>query len=177
MANSFVALPVIPRVWASGGTTQSPIPENATGTNRASYQEGFPVKTATPVADGGIPPNRLDFNGMGTIFTSYAYAMQEGWVPTYDSTVSSKIGGYPKGAVLWIMSNGVPQYAVRSTVANNTNNPASNMTGWQVCSINPTGAAMTGTLSNQSAAQLRNIEIVSSEPASGTNGVIYAIAE
>ena len=181
MANSFVSLPLIPRLWASGGSTQSPIPENATGSNRASYQEGFPAITSQPITDDpqttGLPPNRLDFNGMGTIFTSYAYAMQEGWIPTYDSTVSSKIGGYPKGAILWIMSNGVPQYAVRSTVANNTNNPSSNMTGWEIATINPKGAQMTGTFSNQNSAQIRNIEIVSSEPATGTNGTIYCIAE
>lgn len=177
MASSFVSLPVIPRIWASGGQTQNPIPENATGTNRASFQEGWSSVTSTPIDDGGVPPNRLDFNGLGTLFTSYAYAMQEGWVPTYDSTVSSKIGGYPKGAILWIMSNGVPQYAVRSTVANNTNNPSSNMTGWEIATINPKGAQMTGTLSNQNSAQIRNIEIVSSEPATGTNGTIYCIAE
>ena len=95
----------------------------------------------------------------------------------YDSTISGYLGGYPKGAILWIVSNGIPQYAVRSTVNNNTNNPASNMTGWEKLTINPAGDAMTGTLSNVNSAQVRNIEFVTQEPTTGTNGTIYAIIE
>lgn len=174
---SFITLPLIPRVWASGGQTQSPIPEQATGTNRASYQEGFPEKTSTPIADGGIPPNRLDFNGMGTIFTAYAYAIQQGQYTTFDSSVSSKIGGYPLGAILWYVDNGTPKYLVQSLVANNTTSDLTDTTKWQPLTLNPMGMAMLGTLSDQSAAQVRNIEIVNSEPATGVDGTIYAIAE
>ena len=106
---SFITLPLIPRIFASGGQTQNPIPENATGTNRASFQEGWPTVTSTPIADGGIPPNRLDFNGLGTLLTAYAYALQQGQYTTFDSTVSTKIGGYPQNAVLWYVSSGVPK--------------------------------------------------------------------
>lgn len=173
----FITLPLIPRIWASGGQTQSPIPEQSTGTNRASYQDGFPSVTSTPIADGGIPPNRLDFNGMGTIFTAYAYAMQQGQYTTFDSSVSSKIGGYPLGAVLWYVDNGVPKYLVQSLVANNTTSDLTDTTKWQPLTLNPMGMAMLGTLSNQSSAQVRNIEIVNSEPSTGADGTIYCIAE
>lgn len=174
---AFITLPLIPRIWASGGQTQSPIPEQSTGTNRASYQDGFPSVTSTPIPDGGIPPNRLDFNGMGTIFTAYAYAIQQGQYTTFDSSVSAKIGGYPLGAILWYVDSGVPKYLVQSLVANNTTSNLTDTTKWQPLTINPMGMAMLGTLSNQSAAQIRNIEIVNSEPATGVDGTIYAIME
>ena len=157
---AFITLPLIPRIWASGGQTQNPIPEQSTDSNRASFQDGFPAVTSTPIADGGIPPNRLDFNGMGTIFTAYAYAIQQGQYTTFDSSVSAKIGGYPLGAILWYVDNGTPKYLVQSLVANNTTSDLTDTTKWQPLTINPTGMAMLGTLSNQSAAQIRNIEIV-----------------
>lgn len=176
---AYITLPLIPRLWASGGQTQNPIPEQATGTNRASYQEGFPEKTSLPITDDpsttGVPPNRLDFNGMGTIFTAYAYAFQQGQYPTFDSSVSTKIGGYPQNAILWYFSSGIPQYLVRSKVANNTQSDLTNTTYWEPLTLNPKGFAMTGTLTDQSAAQVRNIAIVNSEPSTGVDGTIYCI--
>lgn len=173
----FLTLPIIPRPWASGGQTQDPIPADATGTNRASFQEGWPEITSTPIADGGIPPNRLDFNGLGTLLTSYAYAWQQGQFVTFDEKVSNAIAGYPKGAVLWYVVNGAPQYLVQSLVANNTNSNLADTSVWQPLTISPMGMAMLGTLANQSAAQLRNIQIVDAEPTTGVNGTIYAIIE
>ena len=172
---AFITLPLIPRLWASGGQTQDPFPEQSTGTNRASYQDGFPAVTSEPIADGGIPPNRLDFNGMGTVFTAYAYAIQQGQYPTFDSSVSTKIGGYPQNAILWYFYGGVPQYLVRSKVANNTQSDLTNTTYWEPLTLNPKGFAMLGTLTDQSAAQVRNIEIVNSEPSTGVDGTIYCI--
>ena len=178
MSSSFTSLPLIPRIFASGGTTQDPIPETvAEGSNRASYQMGWPEVTSTPIDEGGIPPNRLDFNGLGTLLTTYLYALQNGQYITFNSSVSTKIGGYPLNAVLWYINNGVPQYMVRSLVANNTTSDLTDTTKWQPVTLNPMGMAMLGTLSSQTAAQVRNIEIVNDEPATGTNGTIYAIAE
>lgn len=176
MASSFTTLPKIQQPFANGGQ-KADIPNSATGTNRASMQEGWNSITSTPIADGGTPPNRLDFNGLGYMATVLLYFLQQGGFIQYDSTISGYIGGYPKGAVLWVVSNGVPQYAVRSTINNNTNNPASSMTGWEKLTINPAGDSMSGTLSNVNNAQIRNIEFVTQEPTTGTNGTIYAIIE
>lgn len=173
MASSFETLPKIQQPFANGGQ-RAEIPNGATGTNRASMAEGWNDITSTPIDDGGVPPNRLDFNGLGYMATVLLYFMQQGGFFQYDSTISGYLGGYPKGAILWIVDNGVPQYAVRSTIANNTNNPASNMTGWEKLTINPSGDAMAGMLTNANAAQLRNIELVTQEPVTGTDGVIYA---
>lgn len=176
MASSFTTLPKIQQPFANGGQ-RADLPNSATGTNRASLQEGWNSITSTPIDEGGTPPNRLDFNGLGYMATVLLYFLQQGGFIQYDSTISGYIGGYPKGAVLWIVSNGVPQYAVRSTINNNTNNPASSMTGWEKLTINPAGDSMTGTLSNVNNAQIRNIEFVTQEPTTGTNGTIYAIIE
>lgn len=177
MAQAFITLPLIPRPFADGGDKQAPIPSAATGTNRASFQEGWPTITSTPVSEGGIPPNRLDFNGLGYLLSIYAYAMQQGQTVTFDADVSNQIGGYPKGAVLWYIVNGIPQYLVASLVDNNTTANLTDTTKWQPITINPAGFAMLGTLANQSAAQVRNIEIVTSEPTTGVDGTIYAVIE
>ena len=176
MASSFQTLPKIQQPFANSGQ-KAEIPNAATGTNRASMQEGWNSITSTPIDQGGTPPNRLDFNGLGYMATALLYFMQQGGFITYDSTISGYLGGYPKGAILWVVDNGVPQYAVRSTANNNTANPASDMTGWEKLTINPSGDAMSGTLSDVNAAQIRNIELVNAEPATGTDGVIYAIIE
>lgn len=174
MASSFQTLPKIQQPFANAGQ-RAEIPNAATGTNRASLAEGWNDITSTPIEDGGVPANRLDFNGLGYLATVLLYFMQQGGFFQYDSTISGYLGGYPKGAVLWVVDNGVPQYAVRSTVNNNTANPANDMTGWEKLTINPAGDAMSGSLSNVNSAQIRNIELVSSEPVSGTDGVIYAV--
>ena len=176
MASSNITLDIIPQPWANGGQHAS-IPNSSTGTNRASFQEGWGIITSTPVDDGGVPPNRLDFNGLGYLATAVAYFLQNGGFYTFDSTVSAQIGGYPQGAVLWYVNGGVPQYMVVSLVANNTTSDLTDTTKWQPLTLNPNGFAMLGTLSDVTAAQVRNIEIVNSEPATGVDGTIYAVVE
>ena len=176
MASSFQSVPKLQQPFANGGNRRD-IPNGATGTNAASLTEGWNSITSTPVEQDGVPPNRLDFNQLGYIATAFLCFMQQGGFMQYDSTISGYLGGYPKGAILWVVNNGIPQYAVRSTINNNTNNPASNMTGWEKLTINPSGDAMSGTLSNVNSAQVRNIELVTAEPTTGTNGTIYAIID
>lgn len=182
MANSFVVLPIIPQPFAGGGS-RATIPDGATGTNRASFQEGWGDITSKPIADGGIPPNRLDFNGLGYLATVFAFAWQQGKFWTFEQDVSNAIGGYPKGAVLWVKdANGLPLYMVQSLIANNTYNFVSTPSyidnaKWRKLSLNPLGDAMIGTLSDVKVAQLRNIEIVDEEPSTGVDGAIYMIAE
>lgn len=173
----FLTLPVIPRPFASGGDYQAPIPDDSTGTNRASFQDGWPEITSTPIADGGLPPSRLDFNGLGNLLTAYAFAMQQGQYITYSAAVAQKIGGYPKGAILWYIKENVPQYLVQSLIPNNNNADLTDTAVWQPLTINPMGMAMLGTLLDPLAAQLRNIEIVEEAPTTGVDGTIYCTIE
>lgn len=95
--------PIIPRAFAHGGE-KATIPQSDTGlaSNRASYIKGFPSITSESLADGGIPPARVDFNGIGYDTSSWLSYFQKGGVIQYDSNVATAIGGYPQNARLWV---------------------------------------------------------------------------
>lgn len=66
----------------------------------ASFVDGFPPLTMTPVAAGGIPPFGGDFNGiLNAITLSLRWACAGGQY-SYSSSFSDAVGGYPKGAML-----------------------------------------------------------------------------
>ncbi|MEG2172386.1 MAG: hypothetical protein RRY29_03900, partial [Desulfovibrionaceae bacterium] len=45
---------------------------------RASLADGFPIVTSQPIEAGGIPPDRLDFNGILNQLSQYAFWQQSG---------------------------------------------------------------------------------------------------
>ena len=99
------------------------IPNAATGSNLASLQEGFPAITELPASQGGIPPERQDFNGAMNLNSQFYFAFQNGWWPTFTQEVSDAIGGYPQGAVLWLFDTENKVYTpLLSLVGNNTYN-------------------------------------------------------
>ena len=101
------------------------IPTMATGTQAASLEEGFPAITSTPISEGGIPPQRTDFNGLGYLLSSQYYYLQNGGRFTFNQEVSDAIGGYPQGAILQY-TNGATSYQVISLINNNTYNFVNN---------------------------------------------------
>ncbi|MGB3434886.1 hypothetical protein [Achromobacter sp.] len=66
----------------------------------ASFTDGFPPLTMTPLAAGGVPPYGADFNGILNFLSAAARWGQAGAGYPYDAAFSAAIGGYPKGAVL-----------------------------------------------------------------------------
>lgn len=99
------------------------IPNAATGSNLASLQEGFPAITELPASQGGIPPERQDFNGAMNLNSQFYFAFQNGWWPTFTQEVSDAIGGYPQGAVLWLFDTENKVYTpLLSLAGNNTYN-------------------------------------------------------
>ncbi len=96
-------------------------PQNAT------QDEGFPEVTQTPISAGGIPPERKDFNGILNLYGQHIVHLNKGLPYEFDAAFATAIGGYPLHARI-MLSNGD---IVRNTVANNTNNPNSNMEGWK----------------------------------------------
>lgn len=76
-----------PRPFAANGS-RAAIPDQATETGRADFVNGFPLETQLPVEAGGIPPNRLDFNGILNMVSSFLWWMQSGgqwnWSATLD---------------------------------------------------------------------------------------------
>jgi hypothetical protein len=120
MANSIPSFTKIPIPFANNGDKNT-IPQNATGTNLASFSEGFPEITSQPIDNGGQPPTRQDFNGIGNALSNNISYLQQGGIFTFDPSISSAIGGYAQGAILSYINNG-KLYKLISLVNNNTYN-------------------------------------------------------
>lgn len=96
--------------------------QNATGTDTSSINLGFLPITSEPLDEGGIAPERTDFNGMFYLATDQRVFLQNGGLITYNTDVATSIGGYPQGAILtYIDNNGTFSY-VESLVDNNQYN-------------------------------------------------------
>ena len=111
-----------PHVFASsaaGSLVSSPIPDTvAGGAGHLSWQQGIPSECMTL---GGIPPFGAEVNALYQQMSAWSQWQQAGGPVFYDSTFSSEIGGYPKGAVLAVP--GLPSAYYISTVENNTSAP------------------------------------------------------
>jgi len=94
----------------------------------ASYTDGFPPLTFTPIAAGGVPPFGADFNGILNALSAWVlWFTATGSAAPWNSTYSTAIGGYPKGAR-------IPKATLDgfwlNTVENNTTNPDTGGAGW-----------------------------------------------
>ncbi|MGE4845903.1 hypothetical protein, partial [Yersinia enterocolitica] len=105
-------------------------PTTPTGDNSASYNSGFPPITMLLKAAGGLPPKGQDMNQILYELSSLARWASAGALNVFDSTFSSSISGYPKGAVL---SNSTFTGCWLNTTDANTANPENTdgtLTGW-----------------------------------------------
>ena len=66
----------------------------------ASFTDGFPPLTATPIAAGGVPPSVGDINGSLNILSQHTAFLNAGGVYRFDAALSTAIGGYPVSFVL-----------------------------------------------------------------------------
>ena len=74
------------QAFANNGA-KATIPNTTTTAGRASLSQGFPTETSMPLAQGGVPPRREDFNGILYTLSSYALFQQAGGKFTYDARV------------------------------------------------------------------------------------------
>lgn len=88
----------------------------------ASFTDGFPPLTMTPIAAGGIPPAGQDFNGILNAITQAVRWSCAGGLYGYDSSFSDQIGGYPQGSILQSAAGDILWL---SAVDNNGSDPAS----------------------------------------------------
>lgn len=93
----------------------------------ASFTDGFPPLTMTPLAAGGVPPYGADFNGILNFLSAAARWQQAGGAYPYDAAFSAAIGGYPQGAMLK-KSLGAGYWL--NLAENNTTNPDSGGANW-----------------------------------------------
>ncbi|NTF54939.1 hypothetical protein G6L12_08535 [Agrobacterium rhizogenes] len=114
----------IPFGASAGGGFIRTIPQASqigTQDGAASLTDGFPPVTFLPVGSGGTPPWGQDFNGILNQITEWSQWQNAGGLVIYDSTFSTSIGGYPKGAIL--ASSASPGFIWMSTADDNTTNP------------------------------------------------------
>ena len=116
--------------FASNGTKNSIPATTSVGdpTNKASYLVGFPTVTMTPKSAGGLPPFGRDMNGILYDITAEIQYRQAGGRYPFDSSFSTAIGGYGKGAVVQradLLGSWVSQ------ANNNTTSPETSSTLWQ----------------------------------------------
>ena len=117
--------------WANGDSSKTnpiPVPSQESITpGAASWATGFPPLCDTRLSDGGIPPSMQDMNGGLYQMSAVDVWMCLGGSFPYNSTFSTAIGGYPKGARI-LMASGEGYW--RSTVDNNLTDPDTSGAGW-----------------------------------------------
>lgn len=93
--------------------------QTATGTDTSSINAGFLPITSEPLDDGGVAPERTDFNGMFYLSTDQRVFLQNGGVITYNADVATAIGGYPQDAILGYIDTSGNFGFVKSLINNN----------------------------------------------------------
>ena len=124
---------LLSKAWASDGLKNS-IPNTRNSgmpQERATYADGFPSITMTPISTGGKPPSGKDMNGVLYEISAHTVWQNQGGRYRFDQAFCDAIGGYPKGAVL---INDTLDTEYISLVDANTHNPNSgNNTGkWAI---------------------------------------------
>jgi len=120
----------IPFANSAGSSYKNTIPQASQvgiTNGKASLTDGFPPLTFQPISSGGVPPFGADFNGILYEITAIQQWQEAGGHFTYDSSFSTTIGGYPKGAIL--QSANLAGLWV-STADSNTTNPDTGGAGW-----------------------------------------------
>lgn len=109
-----MAIPSFPsnffkRIFASGGNYKI-IPETDAGTGRASQDLGFPNETQLPLSQGGVAPNRTDFNGLFYMLSAFAFWQQSGGQAIYNTTLDYTVPNivYHNGKLWWCLANNGP---------------------------------------------------------------------
>ena len=124
---------LLSKAWASDGLKNS-IPNTRNSgmpLEGATYADGFPSITMTPISTGGKPPSGKDMNGVLYEISAHTVWQNQGGRYRFDQAFCDAIGGYPKGAVL---INDTLDTEYISLVDANTHNPNSgNNTGkWAI---------------------------------------------
>lgn len=118
----------------NGSKNTIPVPSQILITpGAASFNDGFPPLTMTPVSSGGIPPSGLDMNGVLFDISAPAVWFCAGAGFPFDSAFSTAIGGYPKGSRV-LAATGAGYWLC--TADNNGSNPDTGGSGWSLQGVN-----------------------------------------
>ncbi|MBD9384860.1 hypothetical protein IB258_26710 [Achromobacter sp. ACM02] len=137
----------------------------------ASFTDGFPPLTMTPLAAGGVPPYGADFNGILNFLSAAARWQQAGGAYPYDSAFSTAVGGYPQGAMLR-KSVGAGYWL--NLVENNTANPDAGGANWIAlpAGIASTAEAEVGTDDTRAMTPFKVFQAIARKVVQATESVI-----
>ncbi len=116
--------------FGSNGPREAITATTPSGSNQASYDQGFPPITMTLKSAGGLPPKGQDMNQILFEQSSFNRYFAAGGGYQFDSTFASGISGYPAGARI---PNSTNNGFWVNTIDDNTTNPENNtaaLTGW-----------------------------------------------
>jgi hypothetical protein len=106
---------LFPQPFAQSGN-RTIIPETAQspGAGRAALDAGFPVETQLPLSQGGVAPNRLDFNGILYMLSAFAFWQQSGGQWTYNPALNYAVPGmvYYGNKLWWCVAANGPDTTV-----------------------------------------------------------------
>lgn len=103
------------------------IPPAPIGTQRASFDLGFPPLTMTPLIAGGKPMLGPDMNGVLYMMSTHTVYLQSGKLYLYSAAVAAAISGYAVGTLLGSTDGSTFWY---NTVAANASDPDAGGAGW-----------------------------------------------
>lgn len=100
---------LIPQPFAAEGTFQL-IPDTQSASGRASFTLGFPPETQQPLREGGVAPNRTDFNGMFYMLSAFAFWQQSGGMWNYVATLNYAVPAvvYHNNILWWCVAPNGP---------------------------------------------------------------------
>lgn len=116
--------------FGTNGPREAITATTPSGSNQASYDQGFPPITMTLKSAGGLPPKGQDMNQILFEQSSFNRYFAAGGGYVYDSTFSTAVGGYPLSARI---PNSTGTGFWFNTVEDNQTNPensTSALTGW-----------------------------------------------
>ena len=108
--------PLLMSVPFANAGAKNTIPQNTTTLGKASLVNGFPTETSMPIDDGGVPPQRADFNGMLYWLSTFAMFQQSGGKFSYDASINYDVPSiiYHNGDLWWCLQTNGPATVVKT---------------------------------------------------------------
>lgn len=136
---------------------KNPIPDTNDGSKGLfSVEYGFPYVTQQPLAQGGIPPQRNDFNGVLNLLSKFIRYFQNGGIFAYSSAMDYSVG--------MLVRNGDRLYVCKAENGANTSAGVQNISNsnyWNEITLEDT---LGDTLTNQ----LKTVLVTEAEVANNT---------
>lgn len=161
----------IVRAFAKNGSRNVVPVESQIGivNGAASYEDGFPPLTMTPLASGGIPPDGRNMNGVLYDMSSLLLWLNAGGTFMFDAVFASNVGGYPKGCLLANPAT-LGKFWLCTQDGNSHNPDAGDTVGWLACNLPGFTPVEQGGVSGQMTSKINLGWTAANKPRIAVNG-------